>query len=381
MVRKKKLLITTDCFLPRWDGVTRFLVEIIPSLLRQYQITLLAPEFEGMLNEHQHPWLKRITLVRFPLFPVQLGDIYFSNTRYSDIESHVKKADFIFNQTLGPIGFLSISAAKKHHKKLVSYVHSLEWELATKSVKRFKIFVHLLSRFFVRRLYNQCTSLLVPTHEVLEKLTFLGVRTEKHVLSLGTDTLHYFPTSDKAAAKKNLGFSSDDFVVGFVGRLGREKDLETLWKAFRRLDKKYPNVRLLLVGVGIREVERIFAGKRHVTLAGKQDHVVPYLQAMDVYVLPSLTETTSLSTLEAMSCAVPVVCTPAGYVKEYVHERVNGMLFPFHHSLMLFLKLEMLYLDPALRRKLGAAARKTIQQRFEIKKSIIQLQHMLKRFV
>lgn len=381
MQKKKKLLITTDCFLPRWDGITRFLVDILPALVKEYHVTILAPDFEGSVDYQRYPWLQHIELVRFPLFYVQIGDIYFSNVTYSAIQQHVSSADIIFNQTLGPIGIFTISAARRCKKKVISYVHSLEWELATKSVKRGKFLAHVLSRLVVRYLYNRCHLLLVPTAEVMEKLSILHVKTTKHILPLGTDAQVFIPTSQKNLAKKTLGFLPSDFVVGFVGRLGREKDLTTLYRAFRRLEKNIPSAKLLIVGVGVRELERMLHGKKNVMLVGKQDNVVPYLQAMDVYVLPSLTETTSLSTLEAMSCGLPVVCTPVGYVKEYVHDGVNGYLFPFKHVSLLYQRLLYLAEHKTVRQRFGIAARKTVLHGFTLQKKLQQLQRLLHSFV
>jgi 1,2-diacylglycerol 3-alpha-glucosyltransferase len=376
-MKKKKLLITTDCFVPRWDGIARFLLELLPFLVKEYNVTILAPDF-GALDEDQFPWLKNVTLIRYPLFPVQFGDIYFSNVPRSEIAKHVREADLIFNQTLGPIGMYALASAKKYDKKVVSYVHTLDWELAIKSVKRGKFLSYLFGKWLVRRQFNKCTFLFVPTSEVAEKLTFLGVHTEKKVLSLGTDPSLFVPSQHKVSVRKKLGLRKDHFVVGYVGRIGREKDLGTLYKAFKRLEKKYEHVKLLIVGKGVREEEKRFKSKRNVLFVGEKNDVVPYLQAMDVYVLPSLTETTSLSTLEALSCGVPVLSTPVGYVKEYIREKVNGMFFPFGNSLILFMKMEMLFKDPQLRHTMGLHARKTIVKDFNIKKSVQEIVKVLK---
>ena len=85
--------------------------------------------------------------------------------------------------------------------------------------------------------------------------------------------------------------------------------------------------------------------QKNIILTGSKDNVVPYLQAMDIYVLPSLTETTSISTLEAMSCGLPVVVTPVGYVKNYIHDGKNGLFFPKKNSGILARKINELIKD------------------------------------
>ncbi len=81
---------------------------------------------------------------------------------------------------------------------------------------------------------------------------------------------------------------------------------------------------------------------------------------MDCYVLPSLTETTSLSTLEAMSCGLAVFATRVGYIKNYIKEGENGYLFPKKNAYLLSKKLELVAKDEKLRARLGKKARETV---------------------
>lgn len=373
--QKKRLVISTDCFLPRWDGVTRFLLEILPRIKEDFDITILAPDFQGEKIK-----VKDITLVRFPLMKKEFGDIYFARFAYKEIKKHIQEADLIFNQTIGPIGICTILAAKKCNKPIISFIHSIEWELSTKSVKWGKGIVNAGTKVLATWLYNKCTMLLVPTSEVEEKLTIAGIKTLKEVITLGTDTKRFIPAENKSTAKKAIALNPEDLIIGFCGRIGREKDIGTLYRAFRRVEKKHPKVKLLIVGKGIREDEELFTASRNIIHVGKQNNVVPYLQAMDIYVLPSLTETTSLSTLEAMACGIAVICTPVGYVKEYIKERYNGMLFPFHNSLVLSLKINLLIENEALRNKIAKNGRKTVEEKFKWEKTAEEIKRILKGF-
>ncbi|PIN77655.1 hypothetical protein COV15_01590 [Candidatus Woesearchaeota archaeon CG10_big_fil_rev_8_21_14_0_10_34_12] len=373
---KKKLVITTDCFLPRWDGITRFLLEILPRIKDDFSITILAPDFEG-----EKIRIKDVEIVRFPLMKQQFGDIYFSKLQYKKIKQHIKEADIVFNQTIGPIGICSIIAAKRLNKPLISFIHSIEWELTTKSVKYFKKIANIGTRLLVKWLYNKVTLLIVPAQEVEEKLTLLGIKTPKEEINLGTDTKRFNIAKDKAKAKELVGIDPKDKVIGFCGRIGREKDIGTLYRAFRRVEKNHANIKLLIVGKGVKEDEDIFTSKRNIIHVGKKNNVVPYLQAMDIYVLPSLTETTSLSTLEAMACGAAVICTPVGLVKEYIKEKYNGMMFPFRNSLVLSLKLNMLLENNKLRERLVKNARKTVEESFRWEDTAKNIKMVLGRYV
>ena len=65
----KKIVIATDCFLPRWDGIARFLYEVIPHLSKEYKITVIAPDFPGY-----RPRLEGVDLIRIPVHKFQIGD-------------------------------------------------------------------------------------------------------------------------------------------------------------------------------------------------------------------------------------------------------------------------------------------------------------------
>tara|TARA_Y100000031_G_C8049681_1_gene305562 strand:- start:266 stop:706 length:441 start_codon:yes stop_codon:yes gene_type:complete len=128
--------------------------------------------------------------------------------------------------------------------------------------------------------------------------------------------------------------------------------------------RKHKNVHLLVVGEGIKDVKERLS-KEGVKLVGVQKDVVPWLQAMDIYCLTSLTETTSLSVLEAMSCSLPVISTPVGFVKDYIKEGKNGMLIEKENPFLLAKKIEELFLDQLLRDRMGRNARKKVEKSFD----------------
>jgi len=194
----KKLLITSDCFLPRWDGIARFLNEIIPTLSKSFKITVVAPNF-GKIKK-----VKGVKYVRFPLVKVQFGDIYFSSFNYSKIKEIVKKNDIVFNQTIGTIGISAIRAAKKHKKPCVQYIHSLDWELASKGVSRLRSFVYHAVKIVARRLHNKCSLIIVPSRAVADQISQNKVKTKKMLVPLGINTKYFSPSKDKAKSKKKL---------------------------------------------------------------------------------------------------------------------------------------------------------------------------------
>jgi glycosyltransferase involved in cell wall biosynthesis len=345
--------------LPRWDGIARMLSEIIPPLSSKYDITVIAPDF----GDYEDP---KIKLIKIPLKKLKIGDFSVSKFALRKIRAEVKNTDVVFTQTIGPIGGLAILFAWRHKQPLVSYIHSLEWELVPKATGTpvFKTILYYLMKRLTRKLYNKCDVLIVPSSGIADILSWEKILTKKKVAHLGVELSKFTP--DRAVKlREQLGIKPNDIVIGQHGRISREKDLITLLRAFIRLQTRYSNIKLLIVGDGIESIKKKLRERKDVILPGAQDNVVPYLQAMDIYVLSSLTETTSLTTLEAMSCELPVIATPVGFVKDYIQEGVNGLFFEKKDAAELVTKLSALIENEKYRRELGQNARKSIRERFK----------------
>lgn len=361
MNKKKRLLIATDNFLPRWDGIARFLLEILPELSTEYEITVIAPKFKGKYKK-----IKDVKVIRLPIHNFRIGDYYPPQLNFLTINKHIKDADIVWVQTIGPIGGASVLLAKLKKKPLIAYTHSIESELVSKSIRK-NIFLQRLTyhivKAFSKFFYNKCDLLMVPSLDTAEILSWQRIKTKKAVVNLGVDTKKFLPPTNKQESKKKIGIK-DSIVIGFSGRLGREKDLFTLYRAFLRLHNKY-NLKLLIVGSGVQDVTNYLETKKGVIVTGQVENVPDYLHAMDIYVMPSLTETTSLSTMEAMAIGLPVITTPVGHMKNYVEENYNGFHFPKKDHYTLSKELEKLILDKELRILIGNNARNTIRERYK----------------
>ncbi|MBU0666290.1 MAG: glycosyltransferase family 4 protein [Nanoarchaeota archaeon] len=354
----KRIVIATDSYLPRWDGVARFLSEIIPRLKNKFKVTVIAPNF----GPHREQGIKT---VKIALKKIHLGDIKPAKFDYKRIKEEVKNADVVFTQTIGFIGLAAIIAAKRFKKPLVTFIHSVEWELFPKAIssKFLKQISYPIVKFISKKIYNQCSLLIVPSTSIAEKLSWQGIRTKKSITHLGVD-VNKFKNKRDDSFRKKLGIEPDDFIIGYHGRLGREKDLKTLLRAFIRLKIEHKRVKLLVVGDGVKEIVRMFKKQDRIILPGSQNNIVPYINAMDVYVLPSLTETTSLTTLEAMACELPVIATKVGFVNDYLDDEKNGFFFKMQNPYDLKKKIEFVMNNPNIRKKIGQEARKTVVEKF-----------------
>lgn len=353
-----KILIATDNYPPRYDGISRFLTEITPALSKEYDVHVLAPDF----GPTEDSW----PVTKLSVSRIRVGDFHPSSLHFFKIFKIVRKFDVVFLQALGPVGGLALLAAKILRKKIVLYTHSIEWELVPRSLSNqwlWRIlpgFIKGLDRIFYRWIHL----LIMPSKSVSELYYWNKIDNKRVIINLGVDVDKFKPAKSKSAAKRKVGLEEEVIVVGYHGRLAREKDLRTLMRSFVQLRARNQDKRfhLLIVGDGLREIRQMLE-RDDVTVTGFQEDVVPFLQAMDLYVMPSLTETSCLSVMEAMSCGLSVVSTPVGYVKDYISDGENGLLFPEKDTIVLLKQLESL-LDGRRRSKFGRAARRTMVEKF-----------------
>jgi glycosyltransferase involved in cell wall biosynthesis len=170
------------------------------------------------------------------------------------------------------------------------------------------------------------------------------------------------------AARRRLGFESDELVLGFVGRLVADKGVVALLDAYEKLAAERPT-RLLLVG-DVDDAdplpEETIARIRHddrIVLTGVTDPA-PYYAAMDVFVLPSRREGLPNVVLEASAAALPVVTTRATGCPDAVVEGTTGLLVEPDDADGLVAALRALG-DADLRARMGVAGRRFVEGHFD----------------
>jgi len=193
--------------------------------------------------------------------------------------------------------------------------------------------------------------------------------------SNGIDTAHWRRTPEAEATGRRtraaLGIPETAPVVGFVGRLVRDKGIVELYEAFTRLLPSFPELRLLLVG-RFEDGDPIPAELRArmerdpaVRMAGFAVDVAPYYWAMDVLALPTYREGFPGVPLEAQAASVPAVCTDATGAVDALVDGVTGLRVAVGDAAALESALRRLLGDAELRRHMGQAGPGWVQENFE----------------
>jgi len=192
------------------------------------------------------------------------------------------------------------------------------------------------------------------------------------VIHNGVDTSRFFPNAMiRNRMRQELALADDEFCIGCVGNLFPIKDHMTLLAAIKELAASCQSWRLLLVGEGPERsrLEAFISGERwrhRVQFIGSSPHVAELLQAMDVYVLPSLSEGISNSLLEAMATGLPVVVTATGGNPEVVVDGDSGLLFPVGGVGQLAETLKRLHAESERRGKFAQNALRRIHESFSL---------------
>jgi glycosyltransferase involved in cell wall biosynthesis len=113
-----------------------------------------------------------------------------------------------------------------------------------------------------------------------------------------------------------------------------------------------------------------------VTFTGVRADVPKILAALDLFVLPSLWEGMPNAVLEAMAAGLPVVATAVGGTPEVVMDGVTGLLVPPQDPSALAQAIERLLRDPDLRRTMGRAGRRRVEQHFDVRETVRQVEDL-----
>lgn len=195
----------------------------------------------------------------------------------------------------------------------------------------------------------------------------------------GIDVVKFDPNHDydKEAIRKQYGIVKNNFVLTFVGRIVKDKGVEELVSAFLILIKKYPKMRLLLIGRFEEEgnpispaIKKIIDSNDAIIAPGPQKNIPEILSITDVFVFPSYREGFGLSLMEAGAMGVPSVSTNIIGCNEIVIDGETGVLIPSHSSSAIVNAIEKLYTDPCLVESMKEKCRASIVNRYESKKLI-----------
>ncbi len=193
--------------------------------------------------------------------------------------------------------------------------------------------------------------------------------------SNGVDARGWFnPANLEPDARKQVrqeyGIPDEAIVVGFVGRVVRDKGIEELVAAWKILRAEFPNLHLLVVGFFepqdpiSHQAKEIIQTDVRIHMTGEKDNLPPHYAAMDLLTLPTYREGLPNVTLEAAAMKLPVVATKIPGCIDAVQDGVTATLVPSHNEKALAQGIRNYIVNSQLRQQHGLAGRDWVLQNF-----------------
>lgn len=242
-----------------------------------------------------------------------------------------------------------------------------------------------IHRKVVKYVIEHADMITCDAEEVKKRITEVADYPEENIVTFpwGIDLKTFYPSGeDRLRIRQKLGWSDKKVLImtrAFKPVYGIEYFLRALPKVIERV----PQVKALLIGTGALKshfyrIVNELKINNEVLFLGQIPNadLVRYLNAADVYVSSSLSDGTSLSLLEAMACALPIVVTDVPAILEWVQDGVNGLVVPRKSIKQLSEKISCLLRNEDLAREMGKRNFEIAQERANWDKNFKQLEEI-----
>lgn len=356
--RLRRLAVVTETYPPEVNGVALTVERMVNYLLaRGHTVQLVRPR-QAVETATQAP--AGLELVIRPGLPVPLyRHLQFGmpSVRVLTRLWTAERPDLVHIVTEGPLGRSALRVAERLGIPALSGFHT---NFHTYSRHYGMGFLHNPIVGYLRRFHNRCAATLVPTEELRGELTALGF-TNARVVSRGVDTVLFNPARRRADLRRSWGADADTLVVGYVGRLAHEKNLPLAIEAFQAIRARVPSARFVLVGDGpllpelrSRYPDFIYCGMQ------RGEALAAHYAALDLFLLPSTTETFGNVVLEAMASGLAVLSFDYAAGRQHIISGHSGVLVPLHERAAFVTAAVTLAVEPGRVRALGQAARMAV---------------------
>ena len=324
-----KISDLTQFYSPFSGGVKRYLHEKI-AYIRNY-----SPEDEHVLvvpgskTEVTSNGRSRVYSIRSPLVSRSSRYRALLNLRAIEEILERERPDLIESSDPYQIGWKAIAAGRALKVPVVGFYHSHFPEAYLKGTaiflgKRGTLRAMKLTRAYVRKLYNRFQATLVPSERLADLLSEWGVHNVRPV-RLGVNTKVFNPAPDDApATRQSLGVEVDQKLLLYVGRLAKEKNTQTLFRAFELLRMPDRNkFHLLIIGDGpqrnrVQKIRQRVGNISWISYCTDSADLARYYRAADLFVHPGVQETFGLVALESQACGTPVVGIRGSYMDRII---------------------------------------------------------------
>jgi len=324
----------SDTYLPVVHGVTISMETFRNELEKMgHEVYIYTTEIPGYKDSN--PRVFRFKSVRVFKKPELRNAIDFLPVNHSLNDVIDFPLDVIHAHTPFSLGVLAKFISKKQKIPLI-YTHHTHYPEYVKAYLKEAHLLPYLAKVYSRWFCNISNVVIAPSLKIKKLLYSYGVKKHIpiHVLPTGIDINKFKPSARiRSSMRKKLKISSDKKILIHVGRIGEEKNVEFVVKAFAEIKKAYDNVLLMMVGDGyflgrLKEIVDELGLKNSVLFTGTvpYEDIVAYYQASDIFVFASLTDTQGIVILEAMGCGLPIVTIKDDAFSDIITDGQEGFM-------------------------------------------------------
>lgn len=355
------IAMVTNSYLPNINGVARSVEAFQRGYRRSgHNVLVVAPAYDRAdpeSNVIRIPSLQRFNGSDFSVaVPVPSG-LFDALEEFEPDIIHSHHPFLLGDTALRAASRLEIGLVFTHHTHYEQYTQYVPGD--SPGMKRFIV---KLSTGYA----NLADLVIAPSESTARLLRSRGVERPISVVPTGVES-DSLRRGNGGAMRAILGIPGDAFVIGHLGRLSAEKNLDFLSAALVETLRAEPDVHFLLGGAG--ECRRLFesrfgeaglADRLHLTGSVQGAFLASAYKAMDVFAFTSQSETQGMVLVEAMACGIPVLAIDAPGAREVVRDQHNGRLL-FRPSVSEFAAALRWFigLGPAELQRLGNAAYET----------------------
>ncbi|MFC1598426.1 glycosyltransferase family 4 protein [Patescibacteria group bacterium] len=326
MSNKLRIGFFTDTYRPQINGVVASIDSFRLQLEKKgHQVDVFCPKLGVSKNERN---ISRFRSFKFVFQPEYHISIPFSRHILKDFWA--KELDIVHAHTPFSMGLLGYYYAYIRKVPFVYTYHTLYPEYLKSYVFKGRVITPRMVEKAAALFSNRCDLNIAPSEKIKRLLKSYGVSQPIKVLPTGIK-LNEFKKQSKNTFRKKYKLKKEDKVLIFVGRLGKEKNVDFLIKSLELINKQNTDVKLVIIGDGPHKKNlQLLAKKRglrtQVVFTGyfKKPEVVQAYQASDLFVFASKTDTQGMVILEAAACGLPIVAVKDTAFTNIVKDKING---------------------------------------------------------
>ena len=324
-MRKLRIAFFSDMLIRNYDGCMRTVFNILDRKPKSVEIKFFTGK--DAVSDLGHPYVG-VPEVKIPFNTDYNMALPSMVTHNLIVELEAFKPDVIHVTSPSRLGQFAVNYAKRNRLPITSIYHTHFLSYMDYYFRNARFLLPLAKRFVSRQtqqFYNACSTVLVPTQEMIKELSSLGVQKDRMKLwPRGLDHFIFNPKKRDLTCLQALTGNTKPNLL-FASRLVWEKNLKTLVDIYKEIKKEGGYYNLLIVGDGnaAEELKKqlptaFFLGKK------SQEELATIYASSDVFVFPSVSETYGNVVVEAMACGLPCVVADGGGSKSFITNGVNG---------------------------------------------------------